>query len=52
MQVSGKNIYNLAGIINYVLDDLNPITAEMKIFVYDKINKKFKRYEKPRYKIN
>lgn len=47
MLASEKNIYNLAGIINYVLGDLNPMTPEMKKFVYDKINKKFKGMRKP-----
>lgn len=47
MLASENNIYNLAGIINYVLGDLNPMTPEMKKFVYDKINKKFKGMRKP-----
>lgn len=44
---SERNIYNLASIINYVLGDLAPMTPEMKKFVYDKINKRFKGMRKP-----
>ena len=47
MLASERNIYNLSSIINYVLSDLNPMTPEMKEFVYDKINMKFKGNRKP-----
>jgi hypothetical protein len=42
-----NNIYNLASIIFYVLNDLNPMKPELKNFLYMKVQKKFKGGRKP-----
>lgn len=42
-----NNIYNLASIIFYVLNNLNPMKPELKNFLYMKVQKKFKGGRKP-----